>query len=333
MAINYEFQQRDPRAGYYDSALESEAVNAAWCVDDIDQALELLYPADRIARLTQEIIDDSNFYEIGNGRKWAVAVLSNDHPSVDVAKRVENERFSKFFDHHPVQHYIDYGIYDEASVFITVIDTEHPQGPKAASVLRIVRNSEIGLKTINTLSTPNIEENPWYPEISTLVGEYEYDDVMEKAKHIIAQAFGVNPDTTWAIETMAVLEEYAGKKGELGEASFPLYAACLQLSNMAGIESWISIQDLKPLLQMQDIFNNPWEFTSLSVQNYEGEYPTIPAVIPDMNQAQRELRSKDPETASAIIDGEGLSLFYVMPEELHPAGYLEMIAKTYARPR
>ena len=217
-------------------------------------------------------------------------------------------------------------------MFITVIDAQHPEGPRAASMLRIVTNGDAGLKTVNTLSSPDPKENPWYSEISSLIGEYAYDDNMARAKDMITQALWIIPDKTWAIETMAVLDEYAGKRGELGEASFPLYAACLQLANRAGIESWISIQDLKPLTQMQDIFDNPWQFTSLGVKDYEGNYPTIPAVIPDLKVAQEELRKKNPAIAEAVIDGVGLADFYVMPEELQGEGQIQRVVDYYAKP-
>lgn len=332
MAVSFEFQQYDPRGDYYESAIQFDTVRAASEMGDIDSAIELLYPSEEIAALTQEIIDRSNYHEVAQDRKWAVAILTNDDPCAKVAKFVENQRFSRFFNHHPVKHHIDYGIYDKSSVFITVIDAQHPGGPRAASMLRIVTNGDAGLKTVNTLSSPDPEENPWYSEISSLIGDYAYDENMVKAKDMITQAFWINPDKTWAIETMAVLDEYAGKKGELGEASFPLYAACLQLANRAGIESWISIQDLKPLAQMQDIFDNPWQFTSLGVKDYEGHYPTIPAVIPDLQTAQEDLRQKNPAIAAAVIDGEGLGDYYVMPEELQGENQIQRIADYYAKP-
>lgn len=325
MAIDFEFEIQDPRNDFYQTQTKLEQVEAAAKVDNIDQALELLYPTEQIKAMTEELLEETDFDLKANGRKWAVAILPGDDPRADIARRVETERFSKFFNHHPLEHYIDYGIYDHASIFVTVIDAQHEDGPKAASVLRIVGNSDIGLKTVNTLISSNEEENPWYPEMTDALGEFSYAD-LPRMRKLVNQMFNIIPENTWAIETMAVLEEYAGKKGEFGESSFPLYAACLQLSNRAQIDSWISIQDIKPLMQMQEIFSNPWSFTPLSVQNYEGEYPTIPAVIHDMPLAQQELRDADPFTAGLLIDGDGMSDAYVMPEELQGVDFLDAVA-------
>lgn len=342
MSVNFEFEKQDPRDTFYGEQSATDAIQAAAQIDlrgvhegdiadslvleRIDEVLELLHPKDVVDQHTSEFLDEVKFNEISEGRTWAVAIFAGDDPRSIIAKRVENERFSKFFKHHPLEHYIDYGIYDEASTFVTVIDASDPSNPQVASALRIVEDSEIGLKTINTLASPRLEENPWYPEVEQITGESSYEN-QDRVRKIITQMFDIIPTKTWAIETMAVLDRYAGKKGEFGEASFPLYAACLQLANRANIDSWISIQDLKPLNQMQEIFSNPWSITPLSVQDYEGEYPTIPAVIRDLPQAQNDLRTADKATAELLIDGVGLSDVYVMPEELQGEAFLNAVTE------
>jgi hypothetical protein len=124
---------------------------------------------------------------------------------------------------------------------------------------------------------------------------------------------------------MAALDGYAGHKGSLGEASFPLYAACLQLSDLAGIKTWISIQDVKPLQQMQELFAKPWETLPVSPKAFEGPFPTLPAFIADMEIVEENLRIYTPDMAALLIEGTGLEVTYLMPSELQGTDYLNSL--------
>lgn len=295
--------------------------------DDIIDAVEVLFPTDSVVRYTEELLDETDFYQKCEGRRWAVMVLAGTDPRSDIAKRVEVERFSTYFGTHPLKHVIDYGPYDASSIFVTVVDTQHPDGPKPASALRIVKNSEKGFKTINSLASPDEAENPWANDIKAVVGEFGYED-RDRIKSVIEKAMHMVPGTTWAIESMAALEEYAKRHGVFGGPSFPLYAVCLQLSNRAEISTWISIQDLKPLMQMQELFSDPWEWLEVPPRSYDGPLPTLPAFIPDMQQAQERLREANPDMGRLLIDGVGMEIEYVMPEVLFSEEYLRKISSS-----
>lgn len=327
MSVNLEFDVQDPRRSFIESEFNRETIHRVGQVENTETALELIYPNKYITDLSSNLLSEVDYFDKSNGRGWGVFVLKGTDRYADIAKYIENKCFSNFFNHHPLEHYVDYGVYDENSYFVTVINTDNDE-PIPASVLRVVNNDGAGLKTINTLACPSEEQNPWYPELSDALGRFSYLD-QERVRQNLEHMFNINPDTTWAIETMAVAKEYAGKHGEFGAASFPLYVACLQLANRLGVESWISIQDLKPLMQMQRLFASPWDVNLLSVRNYEGNYPAVPAVIPDLNEAQRKLRSEDSEMAALLIDGAGVSLEYVMPDELQGEDTLDLLKSDY----
>lgn len=298
-----------------------ERVEEATRCSDIDQAVDIIYPREAVKAETLDTLQNYKFSEKANGRRWAVMIFDGSDPKAIIPKRIELERFCKFFGTHPVQHYNDYAPYDDSSYFVTVIDAENPDAPKPAAALRIVHDGPAGLKTINTLASENPQVNPWAEELA----DYIHGFTPAEAARNIEHAMHADPVTTWGIETMAALDGYAGHKGSLGEASFPLYAACLQLSDLAGIKTWISIQDLKPMQQMQELFAEPWDTLPVQPKAFEGPYPTLPAYIADMEKAESNLRSHAPDMAGLLIEGTGLEITYLMPNELQGIDYLNSL--------
>lgn len=164
-----------------------------------------------------------------------------------------------------------------------------------------------------------------YQDLSSGIGEiWDKDDEPRIAK-TVADLYYVDPKESWSIESMYALPDYRGNHGLFGEASFPLYAICLQMSDRAGIKSWLSIQDIKPMLQMQGIFAEPWSTLALPPRMYDGSL-TIPTVIHDMPEAQANLRKKDPNMGELLIDGRGMGDQYVTPEELFGIEHLDKLA-------
>ncbi len=313
----------------YGSRLE-----AAAATDDIDLSLDRLFPPDEIAQHTQELLDKAGFDEKANGRRWAVLVLDGNDPLADVAERVETEGFSKYFGTHPVTHYAHYGAeYNTSSIFVTVIDAHAEGGPKGASALRIVKDSPHGFKTMNSLSSPDLRQNPWVDEIKKMVGDFGYED-KDRVQQELADIMGIDLSTTWAIESMAALPEYQGNHGGFGDATFPLYAACLELSNRTNVASngerpivsWIGIHDLPPLEQMKVLFADPWtRRPEVPPRAYDGDGPTVPAVIQNLEVAQLNLEEASPSMAAMLIRGFGLDEKYVTARELQGDDHLNSL--------
>lgn len=285
---------------------------------------ENIFPPSDIAEKVDKLVEMFDIKEVKHGRKWAVVALDGLDPLADVARYIECKRFSESFGMSAQDQVEKYGYYDQSSTFILVLDCEE-EVAKPAAALRIVRQGEAGFKTLNTLSSTTADTNPWYDELSDVFGPLE--DLEEGfLSGMLSHAMYIDPATTWGIESMAALEEYSGSHGEFGAATLPLYAACLQLSDRAGIESWISGQDIKPLIQMQKIFANPWEIMGLPPKVFEGSL-VVPTVIPEMKIAQERLRTVEPLAAAFLIDGVGLEIEYVMPQEIQTSEQLDMLVK------
>ncbi len=294
-------------------------------IADHDLALNVLFPDSEVLQTTKKMLDETDFEAKANGRRWALLVTNGDSPESDIAESVLTKVFSDDrFREHPASIAEAYGHYKPASLFISVVDTEHPDGPRPVSALQIVKNSILGCKSINTLADSDPSHNPWYQDLSEVIGDWDKDDEPRIAK-TVADLYYVDPKESWSIESMAALPDYRGNHGLFGEASFPLYAICLQMSDRAGIKSWLSIQDIKPMLQMQGIFAEPWSTLALPPRMYDGSL-TIPTVIHDMPEAQANLRKKDPNMGELLIDGRGMGDQYVTPEELFGIEHLDKLA-------
>lgn len=302
-------------------------IEVAKTVADHDLAVEVLFPQQEVLETTKQLLVETDFAAKALGRRWALLVTNGDSPESDIAESVLTKVFSdERFGEHPASVAEAYGHYKPASLFVSVIDTHHPDGPLPVSALQIVKDSVLGCKSVNTLADSDPAHNPWYQDLSHVIGDWEKGDEPQVAE-IVTDLYYVDPKESWSIESMAALPDYSGKHGLFGEASFPLYAICLQMSDRAGIRSWLSIQDIKPMQQMQAIFAKPWSVLALPPRIYDGSL-TIPTVIHDMEEAQANLRAKDPGMGELLIDGKGLSDQYVTPEELFGNDHLDKLANS-----
>lgn len=280
------------------------------------EEVDAIFPPDEIAEKTLGLLDRYSVDRKIGERRWAVMALDGDDPFADVARYVECEKFSKLFDLTPEDMRTEYGKYDSSSIFILVVDC-HAETPKPASMIRITRNADEGIKTFNTLTSQTQELNPWYEELSEEAGVPLETIASEKVKELLVNLMGnIDLNTTWGIESMAALDGYDGSHGALDQATFPLYAACLQLSDLLEQRTWISGQDIKPYQQMQEMFAEPWEIIGgMPAKVFEGT-PVLPTVIPDMAVAEERLRNFSSETADMMIKLGGLAATYAMPDEL-----------------
>jgi hypothetical protein len=80
----------------------------------------------------------------GCGR-FACFVLEGADPFANIARQVEREVFEQSFGNDPVMLTREYAPYEESSLFFLVVDT---QAKAPAGVLRMIRNSSSGLKTL-----------------------------------------------------------------------------------------------------------------------------------------------------------------------------------------
>lgn len=119
--------------------------------------------------------------------KFSCHIISTKDRFSNLGRFVESTVFKETFDNTPELMDEEYRPYDDSSEFYVVTDNEE-QIP--VGVMRIIRNSEAGLKTVN--------------DINKLDLGFTGQDVQE--------GYGLDMDRCVDIATLAVLEDYRGPK-------------------------------------------------------------------------------------------------------------------------
>lgn len=191
------------------------------------------FAPDHISGLVKDLIPAE---ERRAGRRFGVHIIDGQDPHSDIGRSVEAEVFEEFFDNDLERMKREYGPYDAASTFLTVLDYE--QG-KPVGVIRIIRPSEQGLKSLNDLVRP---DSPWYKDGDSLEKRWaEVDN---------------DPEHTLDISTMAVMPEYRSNHAEDG-ASAALYSTCVRWSLANGYNRWVAIVD-KKIHDMMQAWGEPF---------------------------------------------------------------------------
>jgi len=192
-----------------------------------------------LSELTHELIasdpsdDDNRYvcYRVDSGSKFA-----------NIARHIEGKVFSEAFgeeDNSPDRMLEEYGPYDEPGLSTFFISVDKETGT-ATGVLRIIRNSEAGLKTLNDLEDPLKVKHPVSKE-----GLMEHHGMTDL-------------DECWDIGTVAVLPEYRHSKAAAG-ISIQLYRAMYVSAMEEEVQHFVSIVDKKPLRQLRSYLGVPFK--------------------------------------------------------------------------
>lgn len=119
--------------------------------------------------------------------KFGCYEITADSDFSNLGRFVESTVFDETFDNTPELMDEQYSPYDQNSSFYVVIDHE---AEMPVGVMRLIRNSEAGLKSLNDLEAAGVGFT----------------------KEDVCQGYGVNPDRCVDIATLAVLEDYRGVK-------------------------------------------------------------------------------------------------------------------------
>jgi hypothetical protein len=156
--------------------------------------------------------------------------INGNDPLADIGRYVERARFEEVFNNTSNDMQQEYGPYEEASTFFVSVDRDDvaPTG-----VLRIIRNSPAGLKTLNDVAGPPL-----------LLSE---DQIMER--HNIETL-----DNCWDIGTVAALSKYPSHG-----ASIQLYRAMYLAAKRDNIEHFVSVIDMRVLTQLTGDLGIPFQ--------------------------------------------------------------------------
>lgn len=296
-----------------------------------DEALDVIYPAEHGRCAIRSLVSENNVKEkVGDTRFAALVVDGNDPRSV-AARRVEAQWFEDEFGTHPSDHERSHNKYSDSSLFILMLDMADPEEPVAAGVLRCIKPSEVGLKTVNILASDTVvnEEaiNPWHDDFAAKIPGYDQAD-QQTREQLIYKFFGTDPSSTWDVPTMAVDKKYKGHSADEFTPAYGLYAACMQVAIASGARSFINTQDVKPLRLMQYRFGSPWTdkrtkdedgeagrygFTAVP---YEGPEPVVPTCLPDLVKFKSDICIKKPDECAKLFDPNTYSALFMTPLDL-----------------
>ncbi len=208
-------------------------------------------------------------------------IFGTEEPGADLGRHLERRVFLESFGNTVDVLVQQYGPYEASSWFIVVVDHLR-QLP--AGVMRIVRSSPAGLKSLNDLQL-----------------------VWGEAAEVVMRRTGLDFDQekTWDIATLAVPPEYRAKATG-GLVTMGLYQTLTLAALVSGIELFVATLDM-PVFRilrwkLHMIFAG---YQGLAPKSYLGSLASIPAWC-DVVDSERRLAAVDPDLHAILCKGTGL---------------------------
>lgn len=162
--------------------------------------------------------------------KYICFEVDGQDPLSNVGRHIEHVRFEKSFGNTADDMTREYGPYERSSTFFISVDRED-EAP--AGVLRVIRNSATGLKTINDVAGPPLN----LPK-----------------EHIMAFHDIETLDDCWDIGTVATMPEQPS-----ATASIQVYRAMYLAAERDNVKHFLSVIDAKALSQLSGYLGIPFQ--------------------------------------------------------------------------
>jgi hypothetical protein len=197
--------------------------------------------------------------------RFACFELEGTDPYANIARQVEREVFEDSWGNDSVTMKQEYGPYDESSVFFLAIDT---QANRPAGVLRMIRNSPAGLKTI-----VDLDDNIKSPIAPIAIPA---DEVMRH--HGIEDL-----DRCWDGATAAVPRQYRRKLAAMHVEIMRVVAAAAMREN---IQHFVAVLDAPVVKAARDVLGLPLApladtppFTHMDAPNNQAVYAHVSSLL------------------------------------------------------
>lgn len=313
------------------NAARSDAALLSLDQEPID-ALSQIYPLEHLKCANRTLLKRENVARRIGSSQFAVLLVEGDDPLSVAPRETEARLFHEEFGIHPAQHELTFADFASLSFFLYMLDVSSKEDPRPAGVMRMIRPSPVGLKTLKILSSNRLngEEviNPWFDDFSAKIPGFEQADKATRIR-MIYDFFNVDPLTTWDVPSMAVDEHYKGHS--LGATpAYGLYAAGIQTAALKGCGAIINTQDYAPLMLMQLRFARAWTdrhtpdhdgnkgkygFTPVV---YDGPEPVVPTCMPDVSAYLARLEKEKPDVYELLMDRETHKSIFQTPYDLEP---------------
>jgi hypothetical protein len=198
--------------------------------------------------------------------------IEGSDPFANIARQIEREVFAEAFGNDSVTMAREYGPYEESSVFFLAVDT-HAEVP--AGVLRMIRNSPAGLKTLIDL-----EDRTKTPITVNAADVLRYHGI----DHL---------DRCWDGATSAVRRRY---RRCVATIHVQLLRAWHGAALRENVEHFVSILDARVFKIVRDYFGVPLvpladtsPFTYLGAPNSQAVYARVTSSLPNWAGANRKV--------------------------------------------
>lgn len=169
--------------------------------------------------------------------RFAVHVVAGTHPAAELGRRIEAEVFADAFGNTRAQLDAEYRPYDEASVFLLVVDQRIGD---AVGVMRIIVPNPAGLKSVVDLARA-----PWREDPAAVVARTPQ---------------GPDLAHTWDIATLAVSRNHRGVDRVVSRALTTAFGhlTVASLRTTAPALWWVTMLDVPVLQLLQRTWNEPF---------------------------------------------------------------------------
>jgi len=228
-----------------------------------------------LRRLTRDILAP------GAREPFGAYLFRRDDAGAELGRYVERMVFLEAFGNTAETLEREYGPYDEASVFICVVDQMRRL---PAGMMRVLLPSPTGFKSLNDI------EPVWGVPVETLMDR---------------TGIAVDPEKTWDIATLAVASDYRSKAAR-GLVSMGLYQTLTLAARHNDVEWFVAILDM-PVFRLlrwklRMIFAG---YKSIAPLPYLGSAASIPAWC-DVVAAEKRLATTDRDLHAVLVQGIGL---------------------------
>jgi hypothetical protein len=228
-----------------------------------------------LGRLARSVIAPGTIAPLG------VYLFRAGDPASQLARHVERVVFMETFGNTPELLAKEYEPYDEASIFLCVVD--HLRCVPAGT-MRILLPSESGFKTLDDAGPV------WGEPISAMATR---------------TGIAIDLARTWDIATLAVAPEYRGK-ATMGLVSMGLYQALALATPRCGIDWLLAILDIPVFRMIRWKLRMPMAgFTGVSARPYLGSPASMP-VWCNVKDTERRLAVSDADLHALYFQGIGL---------------------------
>jgi hypothetical protein len=201
--------------------------------------------------------------------------IDGSDPFANIARQIERQAFEEAFGNDAVTMTNEYGPYEESSLFFLAVDT-HATAP--AGVLRMIRNSPAGLKTLVDLEDSN--KTPMPVRTDDVIRHHGIDDLQK----------------CWDGATSAVPRRYRRRVATIHVQLLRTWYAAAMREN---VTHFVSILDGRVLKIVRDYFGVPLvpladtpPFTYLGAPNSQAVYARVSSTLVTSARVNRKVRQK-----------------------------------------